>query len=638
MNLLQPRDRATLLDALRRPTGFTFDAAVATTYSLHLEALLTAPLAFALYDSIGDNADDAGTAGAAGLEPITVLEAVRRHAGRIAVFCQAGQIAVPPSRPVLAWLEEAVIPVTAPAEGAVFHPKVWVIRYAREADGARAMRMLCLSRNLTFDRSWDTLLRLDSHVLGEKEGESGVDPAPLQRFLAALPSLAVGPVPSDRMDLVRSLVDDLDHCHFALPEGCRSGRFWPLGIGGDTDDPLPEHRRRTLSISPFVTAGRLSTLTAQGDQHVLVGRPDELDRLPVGSLDAFHDVFTLTPDADLGATVGADAIDDVREGGAADDVEHDDEPGCSLSGLHAKITVAETAAGTVVLTGSANATSAAFAGNVEFVTELSIPSLRIDDLLAPVTGEPSLGNLLIPYRPPEAPAEPTDQERLDDDLDRLRRAVACTVFTGLVTPDDDSGFVLRLHTSTTVLDEDPPVGLSARVWPVTMSDAHATDMPLGDPVDVTFPSSLEGLTSFFAVELVLGHGELQADTRFVVSAPLDGVPGNRHMRIVAAILRDRDRFVRYLLLLLGDPDDPDQLAGDVAGWFGRSGPGAEGQEDIPLLEVLVRSLARSPSRLDHVASLIDELTATEDGRAVLPPDFEQVWAPIWQARETIVDG
>ncbi len=627
MSLLQPRDRATLLDSLRPPTGFRFDSAVATTYSLHLEALLTAPLAFALYDSVAD-----GEPADSGLEPIAVLEAVRRYASQMVVFCQAGQIGVPPSRPVLAWLEDVVVPVTAPLDGGVFHPKVWVVRFVRERDGARVLRVLCLSRNLTFDRSWDTVLRLDSHALGTEVKAGAVDPEPLRRFVEGLLPLPVTPLADERRVVVESLIDDLDGAAFALPDGCRSARFWPLGLPGLDADPLPEARRRTLTISPFVTAGRLAIVAGTGKGHVLVSREEELNLLPTGALDSFADVFVLTPDADLSASAEVDASgpDPVES------VERDDEPGCSLSGLHAKVTVAETSSGAVVLTGSANATSAGHGRNVEFVTELVVPSLRIDDLLAPATGEPTLGNLLVAYAAPDIPSERDPSESLSDDLDVIRRRFADTAFRGNVHPDEGSGFVLRVES------DEPPLtgtieGLEARLWPVTMTEAHGAALDPAAPVTATFPSSLEGLTSFFAVELVLRKDELVADTRFVINAPLAGVPENRHTRIIAAILRDRDRFIRYLLLLLGDPSQGDDLAGEAAVWLGRGAFGPGATVDVPLLEVLVRSLSRTPGRLDHVANLIDELLATEEGRSVLPDGFEDVWQPIWATRRGLPD-
>ena len=85
--MLEPDDRHSLLDALRPPAGFALDRAVGTTFSLDIHALLTAPLAFALFDT---EATEDGLA-----SPTSILEALRRNASLIDVFCQAGQIALP---------------------------------------------------------------------------------------------------------------------------------------------------------------------------------------------------------------------------------------------------------------------------------------------------------------------------------------------------------------------------------------------------------------------------------------------------------------------------------------------------------------------------------------------------------------
>src|SRR5919204_4007913 len=119
--MLEPGSRQLLLDSLRPPPGSSLDRAVGTTFSLDLHALLTAPLAFALFDT--ESAD--------GLpDPVALLEAVRRHAERIDIFCQAGQIALPEGQyeRVLAYVEESVHQVVPDTPGRVFHPKIWVLR------------------------------------------------------------------------------------------------------------------------------------------------------------------------------------------------------------------------------------------------------------------------------------------------------------------------------------------------------------------------------------------------------------------------------------------------------------------------------------------------------------------------------
>src|SRR5215213_6106299 len=117
--MLEPDARHLLLDTLRPPPHYTLDMAVGTTYSLDLLALMTAPVAFAMFDrqrGDGSLVDD----------PIATLQALREHASRITLFCQAGQIAVPPEfRSLFVYLEGSVHPVVPPNPEAIFHPKIW---------------------------------------------------------------------------------------------------------------------------------------------------------------------------------------------------------------------------------------------------------------------------------------------------------------------------------------------------------------------------------------------------------------------------------------------------------------------------------------------------------------------------------
>ena len=124
--MLDPADRTVLTEALRAPVGFRLDHVIATTYTLDLVALLTLPSLFTL--SSGDGITDSGC-----VDPIALLDALRRHTDRITVFCQAGRIAVPCRGQLLfGYLEPSVIQVKAPREGGVFHPKIAVIRYTAD--------------------------------------------------------------------------------------------------------------------------------------------------------------------------------------------------------------------------------------------------------------------------------------------------------------------------------------------------------------------------------------------------------------------------------------------------------------------------------------------------------------------------
>jgi hypothetical protein len=52
---------------------------------------------------------------------------------------------------------------------------------------------------------------------------------------------------------------------------------------------------------------------------------------------------------------------------------------------------------------------------------------------------------------------------------------------------------------------------------------------------------------------------------------------------------------------------------------------------LPLLEDLLRVLARSPERLREVHRLIEDLKKSPAGRKVLPDGFPEVWEPIWES-------
>jgi hypothetical protein len=53
-----------------------------------------------------------------------------------------------------------------------------------------------------------------------------------------------------------------------------------------------------------------------------------------------------------------------------------------------------------------------------------------------------------------------------------------------------------------------------------------------------------------------------------------------------------------------------------------AGTSSNDRESTALFESLVRSLDRSPERLDHIASLIADLRQQENPTEIFPPGFE----------------
>lgn len=615
--MLEPEGRQPLLDALRPPPGFVLDRAVGTSYSLDLLALLTAPLAFALFDRVSADGDRLE------VDPIALLESVRRHADQIDIFCQAGQIApMKEHRPIVAYLERSVHGVVPPNPDAIFHPKIWLLRY-RSALGELSYRFLCLSRNLTFDRSWDTLLRLDGDV---KPDGTGPDATPIADFIRTLPGLAINPLEPDRIASLNALADELAHVSFALPDGFRAATFWPMGHDGVERWPLDGRIDRLLTISPFLTIPMLARLSAHGRNHVLVSRPESLDAVGANAVAGFAEVLTLSsvaladPEAQPEHSPSDEAL--------AEAPEHE------LQGLHAKCYVADAGGVARVWSGSANATNPAFSGNVEFLVELTGPKswFGVDVTLGDRPGQPSLRSILEPYTPSNAePRELTIAEELDRELDALRRWLGSHRFTAKVEAVDEDVYevILRGINARSRVGIELPTGVTCR--PLTTRGAAAKVVADSGGLSVRFPGlSFEALTSFFVFTAKAARDGERREIEFVVNAELVGAPEDRRQRILASLLKNREELLRFLLMLLSGMGESGQLAEAALG----GGKWAWAwSESSALFEPMVRALARDPSKIDEIGSLMQELMKTSDGRSILPEGWEDVWEPIRAARE-----
>lgn len=631
--MLSPDSRQTLMDALRPPAGSKLGCAVGTTYSLSLDAALTAPAAFALYGA-------ADLRESRSVEPLELLDSIRRHADRFTIFFQAGQVTVPTQRRLFAFLEGGVIPVQAP-NGGVFHPKLWVLRFDSDEAGP-SYRMLCASRNLTNDRSWDTMLRLDSIGPGSNtdpdapEELSAFNPSGLAEMVRALPGMAVGHVDGARVADIVELASQLEGVRWSPPPGVRSGEFLPLGLSETTSLPFPESADRVAVVSPFLTAGLLNRLPTATGRRVLVSRPDQILAGAAAVKSKFVDVFTLDPDAmpsGLDNEVAADH--DQPLPGMPVTGSTSEDPGVPFDGLHAKLFVFDQGASTVVLTGSANATSAAFGKNVEFLTRMVGPrkALGVEALFAdPMPGVQTLRSFLIPYPVDELIDTDADGDPTDDQLDELRRLLASLPFEArAVEHGSDDRFTLRFSSSSPA--PQLPIGATWRCWPVSVTSDASQPIDRDDDLDVSFGVSFEAITAFLANEITMG----EVSTRFVIVADLREAPDNRSTRLLRLLLGDAQRFLRYLLMLLAD-DVVDQFGlGDLLDALdsGVDGRWQGAPDALPLLESFLRTLARDPSRLDHVHHLIADLNDDVDGESLLPPGLIEVWEPIWAVAQEL---
>jgi len=609
--MLEPHRRAMLLEMLRPPEEYELSLAVGTTYSLDLLALLTAPVAFTLFDQEAVQTD-----------PLGLLHTMRMYADRIRIFCQSGQIKIPREHQLLiSYLENSVFEVTAPSDNGVFHPKVWALRYVAE-DQQTLYRLLVLSRNLTFDRSWDTSLVLDG-VLTDRVNRIGSN-SPLGEFFLSLPELAKNPLPETVTEELDLIGDEIQKVEWELPDQFESIKFWALG--------LPNRRRRwpfkgrvdqMAVIAPFISEGLLKELAPAGKDNILVSRTDAIENLTSDSFDRFNEIYAFNP----GITTEEEAYQ--TEKPALVDVPD--------TGLHAKLFIGDMGYEARLWTGSANATRAAFYENVEFLVEfqgrksqMGIKALFKDsdngqvnfkDLLQSISG------------PPEDTSVNPLHGRLESQLRQARQVITKMGFHLRADEIGQNDYNLILESrSPGELDSN----LAVNCWPITLEEEHYR-LNLEHPFKgLIFTSlSVPALTSFLAFSVTAQEQGETLSTRFVLNLPLVGLPDDRAEMILKEILKDRQQFLRYLLMLLQE-DHKVGLPGEFLSGGGSASSGLPGSDlSLPLLELLLSSLARAPEQLDKVQGLVEDLKNTPEGEKLLPDNFAAVWDPIWETRQQL---
>jgi hypothetical protein len=308
-----------------------------------------------------------------------------------------------------------------------------------------------------------------------------------------------------------------------------------------------------------------------------------------------------------------------------------------LSGLHAKLYIIERNRLAHVFVGSANATDAAWGGNDEILIEMvgRAGAYGVDAALraaSSASGKNGLGALLLPHVLGD-PVEVSQSEELRRTLENAIRTFAALTFTANIEQADEQ--VLLAVTSSEALRAAStlPTDATCTVELLTLpGDIHQHE--LGQPLHHQWKlAQIEDITPFLVLRLASGAGMNRVEVNSVVLARLVGDPPDRLDRLLARRIGTPAEFLRFILLLL-------QLAGRET-WFDTGGEGAvfgsfaSSGGSAGLLEAVVTAIASSPRAIDDIDRLVRRLTATEQGRKVLPEGWDAFWPAVVEARSRL---
>ena len=278
-------------------------------------------------------------------------------------------------------LEKMVVEVALPKDRQLgrypsFHPKTWVLAYVN-ADGDKKYRFVVMSRNLTFDRSWDISFAMDSskNVRQKKKTQ------PICDFLDYL-VMNVHNTSNNagkKRNLIRGLCADIKDVSFSLDSKIFGEDFevLPLGIGKNAyrmqEDILFCKERGNANstfnelvvMSPFLSESVIAdfnlTDRALSDcKRTLVTRRSELGKLKASDVDNFT-IYALKDEIIDGEEEISDELADKKK-----------------QDIHAKIYLRRKYSDVDLYLGSMNASYSAINKNVEMMLWLGTKNMYLN--------------------------------------------------------------------------------------------------------------------------------------------------------------------------------------------------------------------------------------------------------------------
>lgn len=584
-------DRLNYGQLLVPPVGYSLVRAVGTTYSLDLETLMSVCIALGIQESTDSSLTK---------NPFAILKSLQGLSEKLLVFCEAGQIAaMPPERsPLMLLLDKMIVSVKLreiKGKGyPSFHPKTWTLQYEDEV-GNLYFRFIVLSRNLTFDRSWDVAVSLEGKLTGSRHKSS----YPIVDFLEFLKYNCLEGVSmkTEKRRILNGLIQDLPFVQFSLEDKrFLDFEILPLGIGKtDIDeDPLFKNTFHDLLIlSPFVSSGVLRSFDQRdklkNTRRHLITRTTELHKI-AGKQDTFK-VFAMK--------------DAVVEGEEL--VSDEETTKVQQQDIHAKMYLMTKDSRSSLYLGSMNASENGLHRNVEMLLKLSAYRyyLNLDLVEADLFGPDDKGN---PFEEVDLTTVDTDapEKEEKDALERVIKGICRLKAKAVVEPV--AGAYNVTVTFSCPRDGFPDVEIAPARTVRTQRLAE----------EVVF----EGLNALELTELyrITVKGETDSITRMIL-IPTE-MPSDRDDMVVRSILKDKRAFVDYLAFILGDDYVLSALEMEAAAGTDKDTDRRSADEALPAIyEKMLKTAYTEPERLKEIRIIMDRISDTK----VIPEEFVQMY-------------
>lgn len=585
--MLKPTsDRLDYSKMLAPPYGYDTVFAVGTTYSLDFDALIGISIALGLSESIDSGLKD---------NPIYLLEALQKTSDKVLIFCEGGQIKAPPNAHAIHILLEKMVFEIVLKNKKSFHPKFWLVKYENE-QGESLYRCVVLSRNITFDRSWDVAVCIDGKVDGRLNGEY-YKSRPISDFLQSLLKLAKrNEINRDKRKSLMGFADEILNVKFELNDQQFSDYdYFPIGIDGYDIDytELFNNYHELLVISPFLSDSTINDFNKQAltnpNMNTLITRKSELAKLKANSATKF-DIYVMK---DL-IVSGEEAISE----GEIDEIFSSNQS----QDIHAKVYLKTKYSDSELYIGSLNASHSACHGNVEFLLKLygKRRNLNVDLLKKDLFGDNDKDN---PFERTEIILDDATVILESENLEKIIKEI-CRLKSSAKVVESDNKYSLE------IVFEKLPEFNNVIISPLLSKKEQV----LSNTVLFTELHMLQ-LSEFYIIEATNGDESV----RRVIKIKTDNIPTSRESALVNSIVKDKHGFVQYITFLLGDNYLLSMIENDSLEKNGLLfGNGVQ----IPALyEKMLKAAVHSPHKFDEIKRLMDLISDS----SIIPEGFKELY-------------
>ena len=597
--MLQPNKKNDRLDygnLLMPPEGFQLDNAIATSYSLDLDALISIPVALYFAHSLDLNVNQ---------DVVQILDSIRRASDTVKVFCQKGQIKVPDNlHRLYSFIEPCVVQIP-PTRKDSFHPKIWVIRYKNKSKEIK-YRVIILSRNLTFDRSGDVAFYMDGNCIQERQNNFKKT-KPLVDFINHLAGY-------EEISWLKSFVADLGKTEFKLTDNeFEDFNFLPTGFQGYKKNILFDKQiyDELLIISPFITNSGLDLARKHSiNKPYLFSREFELKKLNQEVLKHFS-VYHLA--------------NDFVEGEEKLEADTEENIPPQLQDLHAKVYSYKEGWNASLLLGSSNCSMRAMVNNVEFMIQLKGKNSKIGP--AAIFKE-LINDELKVFQEYSATEQLSEQEQLlnqeEQELQNLKIDLVNSILIAKVIKQEDSNFKIEVDFDLKSIPNNPKIKATSYLL---RSNEQKQILKTGERNIWTVHNISElDLSCFLIIELKLEDSP--ASISFVMKIRIENLPDTRNTKIFRDIISNTANFFKYIRFLLAENYWDEQLSfGDDYGKDSEGNSfGIYFNQEVPIYENMLKAISREPEKLVEIKKVMDKLSEEENkDQPIIPEDFKILW-------------